>query len=375
VLRDLPTSDRQELATEQATTCSMREISACLSPNSALIEYFVVKDQFVAAIVTESTLEILPLTPVSRVANLVRMLRFQMSKFRLGSNYTRLFEQTLIEATHSHLQELHQELIAPLRERLNATHLTIVPHGILHYLPFHALFDGMNYLIDEFSISYSPSASIYSLCCRKESRSSGAPLVLGVPDSRAPFIDNEARAVAGSLQPSRLVLGAEAGEEALRTTGAQSRLIHIATHGIFRQDNPMFSGIRLGASYLNLYDLYHLKLDAELVTLSGCATGLNVIAAGDELLGLVRGLLYAGAQSVLLTLWDVHDKSTSEFMASFYARLGGGESRGAAFQGAVRGLRESYRHPYYWAPFALIGKALSPVTTGMVTELLHKNSL
>ena len=200
VLRDLPTSDRQELATEQATTCSMQEISACLSPNSALIEYFIVKDQFVAAIVTESTLEILPLTPVSRVANLVRMLRFQMSKFRLGSSYTRLFEQTLIEATHSHLQGLYQELIAPLRDRLNATHLTIVPHGILHYLPFHALFDGMNYLIDEFSISYSPSASIYSLCCRKESRSSGAPLVLGVPDSRAPFIDNEARAVAGSLQ-------------------------------------------------------------------------------------------------------------------------------------------------------------------------------
>jgi CHAT domain-containing protein len=361
VLRDLPTSDRQELATEQATTCSMQEISACLSPSSALIEYFIVKDQFIAAIVTESTLEILPLTPVSRVANLVRMLRFQMSKFRLGSSYTRLFEQTLIEATHSRLQELYQELMAPLRERLNATHLTIVPHGILHYLPFHALFDGENYLIDEFSISYAPSASIYELCCRRESRSSGAPLILGVPDSRAPFIEKEVHTVAAALQGSRLVLGAEAGDEALRTYGAQSRLIHMATHGVFRQDNPMFSGIRLGASYLNLYDLYHLKLDAELVTLSGCATGLNVIAAGDELLGLVRGLLYAGSQSVLLTLWDVNDQSTSQFMASFYSRLTSAETRGAAFQGAARALRESYPHPYFWAPFVLIGKALSPV--------------
>jgi CHAT domain-containing protein len=289
------------------------------------------------------------------------MLRFQMSKFRLGSSYTQLFEKPLFEATHSHLQDLYQELIAPFRDRLNTKHLTIVPHGILHYLPFHALFDGTRYLIDESSISYAPSASIYELCCRKESHSSGAPLILGVPDSRAPFIEKEVHTVAGALQGSRLVLGAEAGDEALRTSGAQSRLVHIATHGIFRQDNPMFSGIRLGASYLNLYDLYHLKLDAELVTLSGCATGLNVIAAGDELLGLVRGLLYAGTQSVLLTLWDVNDKSTSDFMASFYSRLGSGETRGAALQGAVRTLRDSYPHPYFWAPFVLAGKALASV--------------
>jgi CHAT domain-containing protein len=142
----------------------------------------------------------------------------------------------------------------------------------------------------------------------------------------------------------------------LRTDGLHARLIHIATHGTFRQDNPMFSGIRLGNSYLSLYDLYQFKFDAELVTLSGCATGLNVIAAGDELLGLVRGFLYAGAQSLLLTLWDVHDASTSEFMTSFYRRLGDSQDRATALQGAVRELRESYPHPYYWAPFILAGK-------------------
>jgi CHAT domain-containing protein len=364
VPRELPTSDRQELASQYSGTCSLEEISACLSPDSALIEYFVVKDQFVAAIVTESSLEIVPLTPASRAANLVRMLRFQMSKFRLGHDYTRLFANTLLKAAQSHLQELFQELLAPLRDRLNAAHLTIIPHGILHYLPFHALFDGKNYLIDDFSISYAPSASIYTLCHRKKSSASGPPLVLGVPDSRAPFIDDEVHAVAGALQGSQLIMGAETSEGALRTTGAQSRLIHIATHGVFREDNPMFSGIRLGPSYLNLYDLYHLKLTAELVTLSGCATGLNVVAAGDELLGLVRGLFYSGAQSLLLTLWDVHDKSTSEFMAFFYSRLGRGQSRAAALQASIRALRDSYLHPYYWAPFVLIGEALAPVTVG-----------
>ena len=173
----------------------------------------------------------------------------------------------------------------------------IAPHGVLHYVPFHALFDGKKYLTDSFTISYAPSASIYSFCHRRKSTASGPPLVLGVPDLRAPSIHEEVQSAARALSGATLVLGAEAGEEALRTKGVESRLIHIATHGTFRQDNPMFSGIRLGTSYLNLYDLYQLKLEAELVTLSGCATGLNVVAAGDELLGLIRGLLHAGARS------------------------------------------------------------------------------
>ena len=118
----------------------------------------------------------------------------------------------------------------------------------------------------------------------------------------------------------------------------------------------MFSGIRLGDAFLNLYDLYQLNLEADLVTLSGCATGLNVVTAGDELLGLIRGLLYAGAKSLLLTLWNVHDRSTAEFMTSFYRRLQDSTDKAAALQGAMQDLRQNYPHPYYWAPFTLIGK-------------------
>ena len=118
----------------------------------------------------------------------------------------------------------------------------------------------------------------------------------------------------------------------------------------------MFSSIRLGGSYLNLYDLYRLKLSADLVVLSGCATGLNVIKPGDEQIGLVRGLLRAGAQSLILSLWDVHDRSTQEFMVSFYTHLQQGQSKPQAMQSAIADLRERYPHPYYWAPFLLIGK-------------------
>lgn len=118
----------------------------------------------------------------------------------------------------------------------------------------------------------------------------------------------------------------------------------------------MFSGIRLGDGYLNLFDLYQMRLSAKLVALSGCATGMNFVAAGDELLGLQRGLFCAGASTLLLSLWDVHDRSTSELMQLFYREyLRSGEMAGA-LQLAMQQLRQQNPHPYFWAPFVLVGK-------------------
>lgn len=117
----------------------------------------------------------------------------------------------------------------------------------------------------------------------------------------------------------------------------------------------MFSGIRLGDSILSLYDLYRFKLPVELITLSGCVTGLSTVAGGDELLGLVRGLIFAGARAALLTLWDVQDVSTLEFMVSFYQYLRDGQPKADALRRAILDLRERYPHPYHWAPFSLIG--------------------
>jgi tetratricopeptide (TPR) repeat protein len=359
VLRELRSSESSPGAESAGGLPSLENIRESLPDHAAIVEYFAVREQFVAAVLTRRELKIVPITPVSRITNLVRLLRFQFSKFALGPAYVNSFHETLFRASRAHLLDLYRELIAPICDYIPASHLIVVPHGLLHSVPFHALFDGEKYLIDRFAVSYAPSAGIYSLCHRKKSSASEPALIIGVPDERAPLIEDEVRAVSAILPQSRLVMGAEPGDEAIRATGINYRLIHIATHGFFRQDNPMFSGIRLGSSYLNLYDLYQLKLNAELVTLSGCATGLNVITAGDELLGLTRGLFYAGAQSLLLTLWDVHDASTSEFMASLYRNLPKASDRATAFQTAVRDVRSRYPHPYYWAPFTLTGKVFA----------------
>ena len=179
---------------------------------------------------------------------------------------------------------------------------------------------------------------------------------MGIPDERAPEILSEVQSVAGLLPQPELFVGSQATADVLRKRGANSSLLHIATHGNYRQDNPMFSGIRLGDGYLSLYDLYQVRLPARLVTLSGCATGMNFVSAGDELLGLQRGLFCAGASSLLLSLWDVHDESTAALMRSFYRNYIQTGDMPRALQIAMKQLREENPHPYFWAPFILIGK-------------------
>ena len=256
------------------------------------------------------------------------------------------------------MKELYDELIAPISPRLKASHLIFVPHGLLHYVPFHALFDGSQHLIDRHTVSYSPSASIFALCQSRTANSTGSSLIFGIPDPQAPAILDEVQALNGVLDQAELFVGPKATEEVLRSKGPASRLIHIATHGRFRQDNPMFSAIRLGDSFLSLFDLYQFRLPVELITLSGCSTGLNVVSAGDELMGLARGLLHAGAQSLILSLWDVHDKSTAEFMTVFYRLLQQGKTKAAALRAAMLELRSRYPHCYQWAPFILVGQGL-----------------
>jgi CHAT domain-containing protein len=305
--------------------------------------------------VSATGLDVVSLAPVETVRELARLLRFQFSKFSLGPAYVSACPEVLLRATESHLRKLYRELVAPIENLLTGRNLVLVPHEFLHHLPLHAMFDGGRYLIDRFAITYAPSASIYALCRKRRANSGGMALILGVPDPRAPWIENEVRSVADTLPDAKLLIGAEANREALEEWGPRSRLVHIATHGRFREARPMFSSIRLGDGYVTLYDLYQHRLPVELAALSGCSTGLSVVASGDELLGLVRGLLHAGARSLLLTLWDVQDRSTAWFMNSFYHRLAGQSDKAAALRGAMRELRERHPHPYYWAPFVLIG--------------------
>jgi CHAT domain-containing protein len=360
LLREQPCSGPVHAILGNSRTATLAEVRKALDSETALVEYFCIEERILAAVVTQKNLVIIPVTSAPRITSKLRMLQFQISKFRLSSDYLTRFQAPLLRAVQAHLRELYEQVIAPLRHLIDVRHIVIVPYGPLHSLPFQALFDGRQYLIDRFTVSYAPSASIYALSYSQPDTDVGPSLILGVEDAKTPYIREEAQAVAEIVPQPQLFLGCDATERALRENGRRSRLIHIASHGYFRKDSPMFSAIRLADSYVSLYDLYHMNLPAELLTLSGCVTGLNVIAEGDELLGLARGLLFAGARCLLLSLWDVDDEKTAEFMKLFYRRLPNQHTKAETLQGAMLELRARYPHPYHWAPFKLVGKALGP---------------
>jgi tetratricopeptide (TPR) repeat protein len=358
LLRDLPAAAADQVM-PGAPVLGLEAIRAVLRPGTQLVEYFRIEDRILAAVLTGDSLQIVPLGKMSRVQDLAQLLDFQFAKFRLGPAFASPVAELFLQSTNAHLRELYTELLAPIEKHLRGDHLVLIPHESLHQLPLHALFDGEQYLVDRFTITYAPSAAVYALCeaAVKTPDAEGSSLILGVPDPLAPFIHDEVQALAECLPKADLFIGGAAGRQVLEQRGPRSRVLHIATHGRFRQDNPMFSAIRLGDGYLTLYDLYAMRLPVELATLSGCSTGLSVVASGDELMGLVRGLLRAGARSLLLSLWDVHDRTTADFMKAFYQQYAAGTNPGTALQKAMLEIRESHPHPYYWAPFVLIGKA------------------
>lgn len=322
----------------------------------ALVEYFALHGHFVAFVVTAQGVQAIRLAVTERqVTQTLRLLELNWRAVLCAepSNIERLLQNA-----QGLLQQLYAALWTPVAAAVgDAQQLWIVPHGVLHHLPFHALHDGAHYLLQRYTISYLPSAELRSHC-QPTPHADGVALVVGHSyGDRLPHALQEARAVASQVG-GQLLLEQEATQAALQLLIGQSTIIHLATHGHFRADNHLFSGLALADGWLTTLDISNLRLRASLVTLSACQTGRHIIGGGDELLGLMRAFLGAGASSLVATLWAVEDGSTAQLMAHFYGQLTAGLGKGAALRQAQLSLlagNDRYRHPYYWAPFFLVG--------------------
>nr|MBA3585642.1 CHAT domain-containing protein [Gemmatimonadota bacterium] len=162
--------------------------------------------------------------------------------------------------------------------------------------------------------------------------------------------------VSKRLPGARLCVGEEATVEALRGAAPGSGTLHLACHGLFRSDNPMFSALKLHDGWLTAADVMNLDLPGALVTLSACESGRSGVIGGDEILGLTRAFLGTGAATLVVSLWLVQDDTTAELMSIWYGRLRGGEKPATALRAAQLEVKDRYDHPYYWAPFVLVGK-------------------
>jgi CHAT domain-containing protein len=336
-----------------------------LGPETILLEYFVAHDRLVAFVIFEQGVQVKRLPcDLQQVQHMLQLLWLNL---RAVARSAPDQMANLTQNAKGLLKRLHEYLVEPLGEVLAPyPRLIIVPHGPLHYLPFHALYDGNSYLLEQHEISYLPAASLLRYCREAQTVDSGFLILGDNYGGQLPYAVQEACSVA-ELLGGRAYVEGEATLERLRREAPRSHVVHVATHGDFRSDNPLFSGLALADGWLTTLDIFGMRLRASLVTLSACQTGRNVVGGGDEVQGLMRAFVQAGTASVALTLWSVEDRSTAVLMEAFYGKLAEGWTKGAALQHAQRKLAAGkmegvdtstpYAHPYFWAPFFLVGDA------------------
>ncbi|MDQ6834158.1 MAG: CHAT domain-containing tetratricopeptide repeat protein, partial [Chloroflexota bacterium] len=220
------------------------------------------------------------------------------------------------------LASLYRMLLQPVADELVATRcerLVIVPYGPTHAVPFHALYDGERYLLESVEVVTCPSSSLLRLCnarARAHQNGHGALVIAYSNGGQLPYVLEEAKAVS-ALLPGRCLVEAEATRAAFIKAAPRHGIVHLVAHGEARLDNPTFAHLRLADGQLNPADVFNLSLDGALVTLSACETGRGVVIGGDELIGLSRGFLYAGAATLVQSLWRVEDGSTARMMEQF----------------------------------------------------------
>ena len=377
-------------ALTQPRPLSAAGIQALLEPDTLLLSYSLGEERSYLWAVTSSRIESFELPGRARVETLARKVHEELSRFDVESR-----RQETEDAA-----ALGRLLLGPVAGRLAGKRLVVVPDGALEYVPFGALPSPEALsapLIEGHEIADLPSASALAvqrrllerrppaakrlaviadpvfdlrdprLAARGVTRSAGGdpPTFERLPASR-----QEAEAIAALVPPGEATLALGFDASLSRVLGDRLsgfRVVHFATHGVIDAERPALSGLALSMvdaaghpqeGFLHLHDVYNLKLDADLVVLSGCRTALGKEVRGEGLIGLTRGFQYAGTPRVLASLWRVEDQATAALMTRFYRALWIDKLPPAAAlrqaQLGVRGQRR-WRDPYFWAGFVLEG--------------------
>ncbi len=334
---------------------SIDELRRNLDENTCLIEYWQSEEELIVWIITKEdimhkSISILKGTVESNI---------QLARRFIASNS--ISRMTPI------LKNLYNVLILPFEEELsNYRNWIIVPKGSLHFLPFQALIDkNDNYLVDNAVISYAPSASIWSFCNIYESNSEMTFLGMGLGDLSIgnnpplPSTVDEVETISALFDRSKTFFSESATESAFKQEAGEYGILHLASHGFVDYLMPIFSYILLAPSDDNdgrllLHEIMEMNLDAKLVTLSACQTGLGNISEGDEIESLSRSFIYAGSAAVISSLWSVADYPTSILMNNFY-KMANQYPINRALTEAQRIVKKDFPSPFYWSPFVLNG--------------------
>lgn len=357
VVADLEKTNQELSSIVSVAPMRAAEIQTLLEPDQALLEYFVAPQFTLLFVVTREQTDC-HIVQESTARLLIDALEFRENLLKPG--------QDRYQTAGRRLYDL---LIGPVETSIAGKRLVVVPHGKLHYIPFGALIrPSGQFLIDVHTVSYLPSASLLKFLDVK--RKTPAPLrsqkLLAVanpvvPDLNAlPAAESEVAHIVSLFRQSEKLVRSDATETAVRTGVADADVLHFACHGRFDLDRPQLSALHFSPDAqhdgpLTVSEIFALDLSrTRLVVLSACETGLSKIVKGDELIGFSRAFIYAGAPSLISSLWPVSDESTSEMMKVLYSLLDS-EAKDVALTKAQIDVRKRFPHPYFWSAFSLVG--------------------
>jgi len=352
ILNNLKAADPEYASLRSVDVLKLTDVQKLLEirKDTTLLSYWVTEDKTLVFLITSDSFQTIEL-PVKKDA-LIKAIQW----FRSFDDTNEIYPESL--------KRLYGWLIAPIGDSIKTSKVGIIPHGVLHYVPFSALTDGRDYFGEKYTLFNLPSASVLPYILNKNRPKGRAMLALA--ESRAEGLpvlekaDNEATLIA-QIYGTQALVTPNATKSTLRNRARECTILHIAAHAELNPNNPLFSRIYLApdkddSGMLDVGEVYELDLRrANLVVLSACETELGAQSSGDDVVGMNRAFLYAGTPTVISSLWTVDDQSTGLLMESFYKHLKSGMSKAAALQAAQRELRAKYPNPFYWAPFVLTG--------------------
>lgn len=376
--------------------CRLEQVQQqLLDEKTALIEYFLGEHKSFMFFITKNNFDLYRLPSRGEIENSIR------AYLKVLSNPPK---EKFSEALAS--RRLFKELLLPLEKISSAyENLIIVPDGTLYYLPFETLIlESQNqssendYLVNRYKISYAPSSSALLFLSRQRSSPKAQKSLLafgnpvyflshssknkrnetyeevleqlylnqGFDFSPLPYSKREIQAISNHFKKDKvdIYLEDKANEEIIKKAPLKDyQIIHFACHGFLDGNVPFRSALVLSLGknkeedgFLQVREIYNLRLNADLVVLSACQTGKGGLERTEGILGLPRVFFYAGAKSVLLTLWRISDRATAKFMNYFYQSLSKGNDKAQALRLAkIKMINSNFSHPYYWAAFILNG--------------------
>lgn len=360
---------------------SIDKLLSSLQKNTAIIEYSLSNDSLYIYVLTHNGIKYYS-AEANTLQDSILSFRKELSTITNKTYTTEAFKSFISKA-----YGLYSKLIAPAEQLIKGKSIIIIPDGILNLLPFEALvvsneipanidYGRLPYLVYQYPISYSYSAELYLLQQKNQS-----PITSGVVAFAPEYIKSATQKynleplkgtedeVEGIINTYRgnLFTKKWATELCFKQNAARNKILHLAMHTIINNENPSFSRLvfshtndSINDGYLNTYEIYNLNLNSPLVVLSACNTGYGKLLKGEGLISLSRGFLYAGCPSLVMTLWSVADKSSSNLMKLFYMQLKNDNRIDNSLRYAkiqyIKNSDSRMSHPYYWAGYIQSGK-------------------